>query len=127
VGLEHTLKVDSARLLALVGEVEPFVHTAARAQARQFNRGDTNLIAGGDILIHALNLQVITNVLDINLPHFVPLGLLASTVQNLGLVSLIAHLQLAVGVHLREHLSVTSEVGLNNVELKFAGSSHLIA
>ena len=86
--------------------------------------GFTNEVTRCDILIEDLNIQVITDILDIDIDGLIPLGLLALIVGSFGANSLIACVDDDVGVHLAERFGIALQRRFNDVNAEFAGSHY---
>ena len=117
--------MDSARLLAFILDVVPLINAAIDTEGGKLDRGRSNQITSGDILIQHLQVQIITDVLYVNVNCFVPLGKLACALEHFGLKSLVACAQLTEGVHLGEHLCVACQFSLDDSQAQSAGSCHI--
>lgn len=120
VGSPVTLEVDRASLLSFELNVEPLVHAAVHTQRGELDRSGANLIGSSHVLVHDINVEVVTDILDHDVESLVPLGHLACVLHHFGLELLVARLQLAEGVHLAEEVGVAGELGLDHGEAKSA-------
>lgn len=106
-GFPVTLQVNSTTLLTLVLKIEPLVHATVHAEARNLHNNGADQVTCGHILVHDFDVNIVTDVLDVNVDGLVPLRKLTGALEHLGLEILVACHNLAEGVHLRKHFCVT--------------------
>jgi len=115
-----TSKMDLASSLTLISNREPLIQASGNADRGQLHLAGTNSVVGSNIFIEDFDGHVVSDVLDIDFEHLVPLRGLACVLLHLGLVALLSVLNDTEGVHLAEELSVASEFGFHYGKLKFA-------
>jgi hypothetical protein len=117
-GVPLTLQVDLTGGLTLVGDLEPFVETSGSADGGHLHHGGTDGLASCDILVKNFDVEIISDVFDIDSEHLVPNGGLTGVLLDLGLEFLLSVLDLTEGIHLSEELGISGETSLNYGELK---------
>ena len=110
-----------------MGHLEPLIDSIVYAEGGKFDGSLTNFFIRGNILVHHLDGQIITNILDVEIEGLVPDGLLACSVLDVGLELLLAGADLNIGVHLTESLRVTRQACLDHCQGNSARSclSHI--
>ena len=114
-GCPLSFEMDRARLFALEADVVPLVESSVDTESRELDGSLTDEVRGSDILVPALDFHVVTDVLDVNVEHLVPLRGLASTLHSLGLELLHASLNRDVWVHFavtKQRLSLRMKVSV---------------
>ena len=106
-GLPHTLQVNLARRFATVSNLEPLIDTLSDTEGGQLEGGLTNLVIRAGILVEHFDVNIVTDVLDINVEGLVPDGGLTCTILHERLEVLLTGRDLTVRVHLTECLGVT--------------------
>jgi len=119
-GVPLTFKMHLASRLTLISNREPLIQASLDAEGRQLHLAGTDGVVGSNIFIEHFDAHVVSDVLDVDFEHLVPLRVLACAVLHLGLVALLSVLNDTEGVHLAEELSVASEFGFHYGKLKFA-------
>ena len=108
-------QMDVTCLLALVLELVPLIKALVDTESGQLDSAFTDQVRTCEVLVVDPKLEVVTDVFDINNHSFVPDGVFAGTALDRGPKPLHPGLDLDVGVHLGEGVSVAIEAALNDL------------
>jgi len=116
----NTLEVNLTRWFSLVGNLEPFIESSLSAHGGHFHHRGSNCLVLCHILIEYLDVEVISDILDIDGELLVPHRGLSSVLLDLGLEFLLSVLDTRKRVHLSKELGVSGKTCLNNGKLESA-------
>ena len=109
-------QMDLAGLLAFEVDMVPFIESSVDAERAQLDLGLSNHVVLANIVVHALDSQVIADVLHVDVKFLIPLGFFAGFFLDRSLESLLSDFNDAVGVHL-VGIGVAGEAAFNDGEL----------
>ena len=124
-GFPNGPEMNYSSLFSVEEKLEPFIHTAADAQGGYLDFGRSDQIILARIIVPNRQMNVVSDVLDINSKHFTePVWLLASSGESLGPDSLLPGLHNYIWVHLAECFGIVGESCLVDMNLKNSLSCH---
>ena len=119
-GFPLATEVDLPALFAAILDDEPVVEAAVGAEGRDLDFGGTDQVTRSHVLIKHGHCHVISNILDIDVKHLLPLGRLTRTLQRASPHFLLSCLNLRPRVHLTEPFRVSRQLRLDHVQAKHA-------
>jgi hypothetical protein len=123
MGRPVTRDMYLSNFLVLVHDAPPVIDSFVDAEGGDLHPELTDHLIGSDnVLSPHLKHDVIANVLDVNIKHFLEGRALTLIVPGLCLELLHARSDLTEGVHSAEDIGITDESSLKNVELEVAWS-----
>jgi len=124
-GFPNASEMNDSCLFSFEEKLEPFVRTAADAQGGYLDFGRSDQIVLAQIIVPDRQLNVVSDVLDIDCKHFtLPIWLLASFFANLCPDFLLSGLHNDIWVHLAECFGIAGESCLVDMNLKNSLSCH---